>query len=592
MGAPIEFCSKRGVVAVLASGVVISLTALTGGITPALAKPDDQVSPTTTVVVPEPEQSASEPETKKDPEPEKRAPQQAPQSPQVPQTPVAPVAPVEPVTPPEPATPAAPAAPAAEKPAPVTEAPAPAEKPADKPAEKPATEAPAPKSQAPKTTVAPPVTSVETEPTEDSKPAESTESEATTAARTPATSEQKTVQSESPERPESVEAAETPADSPKPSAALAPDTEASKAPETSADSEPSSESTSESATSESDADSDTETPTVSITEAAKKIETLEPETVEAPEEDVRLARAAKPIVEPQPAPASQDEVAAFSSSIESSLKLPGLDVDAKTKTEFGVERRDVELVSQVRQWRPEWIEYDEYYRPIFMNPFRAPVRIVYMYEFAPRIVIIPPLARMVIEAARYAAYSFTAAVLAPVVAAVNTVNAVVDTAQALTNIAVGSFFGGGYFPGVGLPLPAPPPPVLRYDNVPVFVNYAQAQYEPFRVRQIVDVGDDPQFGERKVLLDGATPAWGVWTQTPSGERQFEVHRTQQFPGLDAPAQGPLPGDYKLRLLSDEASDTGFTGRDIFLFVTAGVIGTLGFGAIGLAFFMGRRRPEA
>ena len=32
MGAPLEFCSKRSVVAVLASGVVISLTALTGGI--------------------------------------------------------------------------------------------------------------------------------------------------------------------------------------------------------------------------------------------------------------------------------------------------------------------------------------------------------------------------------------------------------------------------------------------------------------------------------------------------------------------------------------------------------------------------------
>ena len=66
-----------------------------------------------------------------------------------------------------------------------------------------------------------------------------------------------------------------------------------------------------------------------------------------------------------------------------------------------------------------------------------------MYDRAPRIVIIPPLGRMVIEAAQYAAYSFTAAVLAPVVAAVGAANAVVDTAQALTNIAVGSFFGGG-----------------------------------------------------------------------------------------------------------------------------------------------------
>ncbi len=54
MGAPFEFCSKRGVVAVLASGVVISLTALTGGIAPAFAQPGkDQVL--TTTVAPEPE---------------------------------------------------------------------------------------------------------------------------------------------------------------------------------------------------------------------------------------------------------------------------------------------------------------------------------------------------------------------------------------------------------------------------------------------------------------------------------------------------------------------------------------------------------
>jgi hypothetical protein len=133
---------------------------------------------------------------------------------------------------------------------------------------------------------------------------------------------------------------------------------------------------------------------------------------------------------------------------------------------------------------------------------------------------------------------------------------------------------------------------MRYDNVPVMVNYSNAQYEPFRVRQIVDVGDDPQFGERKVLLDGVTPAWGVWNEGNGGERAFEVHRTQQFPGLAAPAEGPLPGDYRLKLASDEAPTDGLSGRDIFLMVSAGVIGTLGFGAIGLAFFLGRRRNQA
>ena len=99
-----------------------------------------------------------------------------------------------------------------------------------------------------------------------------------------------------------------------------------------------------------------------------------------------------------------------------------------------------------------------------------------------------------------AAYSFTAVLLSPL--------------NAVLNVAVGSFFGGGFVPAVGLPLPPPPPPVLRYDNVPVQVRYSDAVYQPFRVQRIIDVGDDTVYGERKVLLDGTTPAWGTWTQTP------------------------------------------------------------------------------
>src|SRR6478736_7349871 len=59
---PLELCSKRGVVAVLASGVVISLTALTGGIAPAFAQPGGDSGATTTVVAPAPEVTAPEPE--------------------------------------------------------------------------------------------------------------------------------------------------------------------------------------------------------------------------------------------------------------------------------------------------------------------------------------------------------------------------------------------------------------------------------------------------------------------------------------------------------------------------------------------------
>jgi hypothetical protein len=310
----------------------------------------------------------------------------------------------------------------------------------------------------------------------------------------------------------------------------------------------------------------------------------EPQTLEAPKADVELAKNAKPIeVKPDPAPKQDVDAVASSIGLDLGVKGPlGIDASASAKV-------DARLASErvrdhpVRQWDPDWVQYDEYYRPIICNPYHERVRIVYVYDNRPRVVWIDPLSRIVLEVAQFAAYSFTAVVAT----AANLVNAAVDTA---VNVAVGSFFGGGYYPGIGLPLPPPPPPVLRYDNVPVLVNYSNARYEPFRVRRIVDVGDDVRFGERKVLLDGATPAWGVWTQTSTGERQFEVHRTQQFPGLDEPREAPLPGDYQLRLASDE-SPSGTSARDVFLYVAAGVTVALGFGAIGLALFLGRRRPQ-
>ena len=313
------------------------------------------------------------------------------------------------------------------------------------------------------------------------------------------------------------------------------------------------------------------------------IEQSEPQTLEAPEKDVEVAKTAK-VVEVKPEPAPKQDVDTLANELNVDLGLGGRD-GVKASADADVRLASARVWDRdIRQWRPDWVQYDEYYRPVLLNPFRDAVRIVYVYQNAPRIVWIPPLARIVLEVAQFAAYSFTAVVAT----AANIVNAAVNTA---VNVAVGSFFGGGYYPGAGLPFPPPPRPVLRYDNVPVQVRYTDRVYEPFRVRRIVDVGDDAQFGERKVLLDGATPAWGVWKQTPTGERQFEVHRTQLFPGLDNPQEAPLPGDYQLRLASDETSPSGFTSRDIFLFVAAGVIGTLGFGAIGMAFWLGRRRPR-
>ena len=84
MRAPLEICSRRSVVAVLASGVVISMSALTGGVAPAFAKPDHSdpaipVIPTTEVVGPE-----APPEVVV---PQEQAPVEAPRAPKEPPPP-------------------------------------------------------------------------------------------------------------------------------------------------------------------------------------------------------------------------------------------------------------------------------------------------------------------------------------------------------------------------------------------------------------------------------------------------------------------------------------------------------------------------
>jgi len=311
----------------------------------------------------------------------------------------------------------------------------------------------------------------------------------------------------------------------------------------------------------------------SATVAARAIKTEAPETLAAPKEDVQVAMSAK-VVEEKPLPAKQEDVDAFANV----LTVSSNDRDDRKANQEG--KRDFDRDDhrdwnrKVKQWDPEWVQYDEYYRPVICNPYRHPVKIIYVYQNRPRIVYINPLQRVVLEVAQYAAYSFTAIVA-------NAVNTAV-------NVAVGSFFGGGYYPGFGLPLPPPPPPVYRYDNVPVQVRYSDAVYEPFRVRRIVDVGDDAQYGGRKVLLDGVTPAWGQWTQTQSGERLFEIHKTQQFPGLEAPQEGQLPGDYQLRLASDE-SPAGMDAKTVYLVVVAMVLAAMSLGAVGWSVMLGRRR---
>lgn len=578
MGAAREEFLRRSMVAGLASSVVISLTALTAGVAPAVADPDTVV--TTTAQAPSGSGGSEGSGGSGGSGGEGRGGQEEAPS-------AAPVATLQ-VPAQLPAVTEAPA---------VTQAPVPTETPV--PTEAPVV-TPAPV-ETPRATLAPQPVAPETVAP---KPEPAVQQPTTTTTKRPST--QVTTAPATPSAPEAAPSSAAPgpaADEPgrtAPSSAAPSTTEvprpAGETPESApAATETATETTSETSAETSSAGTAPETSQVEQ-QAARVIETLKPEVLDAPAEDVVLARNAKP-VEVNPEPAKVEELAQLSSLIGVADERDRLAEERRELREDQRELRDDqrqlredqrELRAEqrdwdrrVRQWSPDWVQYDEFYRPMIVNPYRDPVRIVYEYQNQPRVVTIPPLQRMVMYVADLAAYSFTAVVL-------NTINTVVSTA---VGVAVGSFFGGGFIPtiaNIGAIAPPPPPPLFRYDNVPVQVRYSDAVYEPFRVQRIVDVGDDARYGERRVLLDGVTPAWGVWKQNAAGERQFEIHRTQQYPGLDTPREGPLPGDYRLRLASEEAP-SGTGGSQTGLIIAAVACAVLSLGAVGAAGLMGRRR---
>lgn len=578
MRAPVRTCSWRSAVVVLASGAVISLSALSGGVAPAFAKPGDRsdpgipIIPTPEVVAPQAPRAQEQAPVEAPP-----APKEAPAPPKVEASPQQAPVPVVQAPAPEPASQPQPPAPQVQAPPPQPEAPAPVQ-------------APAPKKEAPRVVDAPKVDAPKVDPPKaDAAQVDPPKANAPKA-DTPKVDvpQVDAPKNDAPKADQLAPAVDQPA-KPGDPGQRPEGADRTQAPAAADQVKPGSEGSRE----ETD-NKQTDPSTVSKTRQRATL--AAPDTLQASEPDIELARQSKPI-EVKPESAKKDDVDFLSSAlnIDSKTKLGPFESQFNVGSQFSVGDRDrdrdrdrdwdrdhdhdwdwdhKQWDKKVRQWDRRWIEYDEWFRPVFCNPYRAPVRIVYIYERAPRILIVPPLGRAVVDAAALGAYSFTAAVL--------------NTANLAADVAVGTFFGGGYIPPIGAPF-VPPPPLVRYDNVPVQVRYSNATYQPFRVNQIVDVGDDAQYGGRKVLLDGATPAWGQWTTSPTGERQFEVHRTQQYPGLGEPHEGPLPGDYRMQLASDESANADRT--QMYLVAAAGVVAGLGLGALGLAFYLGRRRLQ-
>jgi hypothetical protein len=268
--------------------------------------------------------------------------------------------------------------------------------------------------------------------------------------------------------------------------------------------------------------------------------------LQAPPQDVELAKASVPVPE-DPDVLPQNEIDRLSSLLNPKNPAAGVTSTSAAAQNFATDRKVV-------QWQPDWVIYNDDFRPVIFNPFPDPVRIVYIEGGLPKTLTIPPLTSVLPDLGQ-GVISFTAMI--------------VDSLGQLKDVAVGSFSS------------RLPPDI--YTNVPVVVNYRDVTYKPIVVNQITDVGEDPSVGERKVLLDGATPAWGIWTQTATGERQFVVHKTQQFPGIDAPAEGPLPGNYRL-LAANEPLSTA----NVLLIVAAAVVAALALGTMVVRILRARK----
>ena len=213
------------------------------------------------------------------------------------------------------------------------------------------------------------------------------------------------------------------------------------------------------------------------------------------------------------------------------------------------------------------MQYDEFFRPVIFNPFRGHSR------SSTRRGRTPDTDDPGIETRCHG--------IAPELVACSFTVLRLNAFGVATDVAVGTMVApGGYVPGPGsAPPPPPPPPEVPYDNVVVEVKYSNADLQAVRVPLIIDVGDDPSVGgARKVLLDGATPAWGAWTQTATGERQFEVYKTQQFPGMEAPTGGTSTG--RLPAAGErERTHVSSQHEGCLLILAAAVVAMLVLGAI-------------
>ena len=239
-----------------------------------------------------------------------------------------------------------------------------------------------------------------------------------------------------------------------------------------------------------------------------------PKGLDAPPQAIAAAKAAPATrINPASPPEPPMQVYDFNHQVQNVVDAYNGNVD--------VVKVDNQALVRPRHW--EYIDYDDYHRPILYNPLTEAMTFRYVYNGADREAFVPAGGRIVLDAATVGLFPFTAV--------------------GYSHLASGSFCGGASIPPAGSngqPPPdySPPPPPEVYQDV--LANVA-AYNQTVQVSQVQLVGHDtsqPAGSQDTFLFDDSTLAWGQINDA-SSNAQIKVTKTQSLPNAGPTDNGGL-----------------------------------------------------
>lgn len=221
----------------------------------------------------------------------------------------------------------------------------------------------------------------------------------------------------------------------------------------------------------------------------------------------------------------------------------------------------------VRPARWDYVDYDEYRRPIFYNPIDTDMTFRYFYGGDYREVYVPRGGRIVLDVGMLGVFPFTAVGM---------------DGDYLT---AGYFNGGAWLPPdgwVGPPPPdwAPPPDPVVYNNPQVYVPAAD---QAVTVSKAVVMGHDdsrPSGQQDAFMLDDTTLAFG----TDHHDGHIDVTKTQSLPGV-----GPSDDGQSLVDLASLNKPIQASSHTWLWALGGGIVGGVALVVAGGAAIVGRRR---